>query len=315
MPSLLSSTDEILSSRPVRVLFDALRGERLSHSLIISGEEIGPVEQIANRLAAEILKIPDSPGELENHPDLFNVRPTGRMRQISVDDTRDLIRKVHHSSYRGGAKVAIFHEADRMHQSSANIFLKTLEEPPSGTTLLLLTTRPHFLLPTIRSRCLHFRLPVGKNSSQLPESIVSWLDDYSAWLEKMADGVKNRSEISAQVIGLYGLSSRFSPLLKSVVDEEWKKRKTELPESLTEEQEEAFFAEIRIGLRDQVFTELMRRLRSFAKPQLHDPGAIRAFTGTVSDLDRMAGLLHVNLQDGAALEGFLLAALRNWGRR
>ncbi|HLS28209.1 MAG TPA: DNA polymerase III subunit gamma/tau [Opitutales bacterium] len=315
MPSLLSSTDDILASRPARVMFDALREGRLSHSLIISGEEIGSVEKIAYRLAAEILKIPDAPEDVAHHPDLFTIRPTGKMRQISVDDTRDLIRKVHHSSYRGGAKVAIFHEADRMHQSSVNIFLKTLEEPPAGTTLLLLTTRPHFLLATVRSRCLHFRLPTGRSDDLLSESIVSWLDDYSAWLEKMRPGIKQRSEISAQVIGLYGLSSRFAPLLKSAVDQEWETRKEKLPESLTEEEEEAYFAEIRINVRDQIFTELGRRLRTFAESQLHDPKAIRAFIRTAADLDKMAGLLHVNLQDGAALEGYLLAALRHWGRR
>ena len=76
------------------------------------------------------------------------------MRQISADATRELIAKVQVSAAVAPRKVAILHEVDRMNTAAANVFLKTLEEPPANTTLLLLTTRPYALLPTIRSRCL-----------------------------------------------------------------------------------------------------------------------------------------------------------------
>lgn len=315
MPSILSSTDELLSTRPVRVMLDALRENRLSHSLIISGEHQESVEGTAHHLATQLLGSPDSPAALARHPDFFAVRPTGKMRQISADSIRELIRSVHHSSREGGGKVAILYDADRMHTSAANIFLKTLEEPPSDTTLLLLTARPHFLLPTIRSRCLHFRLPPGDDSELLPESLVAWLDDYTTWLNGLDKKLESKQEISRQIIGAYGLAARFTPLLKATVAANWKAQKEELPEGLTDEEEQALAEGIRIGLRDQVFAALEHRLRGFARNHLQEEGAVKALTDTVSDLEHMAGLLRVNLQEGAALEGFLLAALRHWGRR
>jgi hypothetical protein len=60
---------------------------------------------------------------------------------------------------------------------------------------------------------------------------------------------------------------------------------------------------------------LEHRLRAFAEPRLKEDGTARAFSNTVAELERAAGLLRVNLQESAALEAFLLGALRHWGRR
>lgn len=315
MPSLLSSNPEILSTRPVRVMLEALQQNRLSHSLIISGEEQESVEAVAHHIGAQILVGRDSPLTLTRHPDFHTLRPTGKMRQISAGNTRELIRSLNHSSRQGEGKVAILYEADRMHPSAANIFLKTLEEPPADTTILLLTSRPHFLLPTIRSRCLHFRLPATASREEFPAPLVAWLSDYSAWLEGMSGQLGSKEEICQQVIRLYGLLSRFTPLLKSAVSETWKAQQETLPENLTDEEEQALSEGMRLALRDQVFTALEHRLRAFAKGRLEEEGALRAFSQTVAELERAAGLLRVNLQESAALEGFLLAALRHWGRR
>lgn len=315
MPSILSSTDETLASAPVRAMLEALRENRLSHSLIISGEDQESVEQTAHHLAAQILIGRDSPLPLARHPDFFAVRPTGKMRQISAGKTRDLIRDINHSSREGGGKVAVLYEADRMHQSAANIFLKTLEEPPAETTLLLLTSRPHFLLPTIRSRCLHFRLPAAAGEEDFPEPLLAWLSDYSAWLAGMAGKLESRQDICSQVIGLYGLLSRFSPLLKTTVAEGWQAQKENLPENITDEEEQALAEGIRLGIRDRLFTAIEHRLRAFATERLEEEGAAKAFVRTTAELERVAGLLRVNLQESAALEAFLLEALRQWGRR
>jgi DNA polymerase III subunit delta' len=315
MPSPLSSSSDPLTSRPVRVMLEALRKNRLSHSLIISGEEQDAVELTAHHVAGQILNGVDSPLLVTRHPDFFTLRPTGKMRQISAGSTRELIRSLNHSSREGGGKVAILYDADRMHISSANIFLKTLEEPPAGTTILLLTARPHFLLPTIKSRCLHFRLPTLGLAKDFPAALDGWLSDYSSWLESMAGQLTSKQQISRQVIGLYGLLSRFSPLLKSAIAESWKAQKVDLPENITEEEEQALAEGMRLALRDQVFTALEHRLRNFAAPRLREEGAGQAFAQTVAELERTARLLRVNLQESAALEGFLLAALRHWGRR
>lgn len=317
MLSTHSSTSEILSSRPVRVMLAALEKGRLSHSLIISGDQPEQVEEVGQYLAQRILDA-DSPEPipLERHPDSLSVRPTGKMRQISADNTRELVRQINHTPNIGSRKVALVFEAERLHPTSANVFLKTLEEPPASTTIVLLTTRPQYLLPTIRSRCLHFRLPVSADRESLPESVLQWLDEYGQWLQGLARPLGSKQEIARQVMQLYGLLARFSPLLKSAVAEAWKAQKEELPENLAEQEETALAEGFRLELRDQLFGAIEHRLRKFALEQMAgDPGAVRPFTRSVEELERVAGLLRVNLNETAALEAFCLSAMRAWGRR
>lgn len=73
-------------------------------------------------------------------------------RAILVDAARDLDKEAHFRPYEGKARVFIIDEAEKFNESSGNALLKTLEEPPSTTHLILLTSRPATLLPTIRSR-------------------------------------------------------------------------------------------------------------------------------------------------------------------
>src|SRR5919112_389234 len=62
----------------------------------------------------------------------------------------------------GGARVAIVEQADRMNEDAQSALLKTLEEPPSGVTIILCAAEEERLLPTIRSRCARVRLgPLG----------------------------------------------------------------------------------------------------------------------------------------------------------
>lgn len=82
--------------------------------------------------------------------------------QISVEEVRKLNAFFHMSAADGGRRVVIVDAADEMNPSAANALLKTLEEPPKGATLLLVSHQPSRLLPTIRSRCRALRLgPLG----------------------------------------------------------------------------------------------------------------------------------------------------------
>lgn len=100
----------------------------------------------------------------EGHPDLFILRrrpdeKTGRLpANIRVDDVRDVISRFHQTAS-SGHRVVIVDTADEMNTAAANALLKTLEEPPRGATLLLLSAAPGRLLPTIRSRCRRLDLP------------------------------------------------------------------------------------------------------------------------------------------------------------
>jgi DNA polymerase-3 subunit delta' len=85
------------------------------------------------------------------HRDVALVRPYNR--NIAVDKMRELEREANFRPFEGKARVFLIEDADRLNEASSNALLKTLEEPPPTTHLILITSRPASLLPTIRSRC------------------------------------------------------------------------------------------------------------------------------------------------------------------
>ena len=91
-------------------------------------------------------------------------------RQIRIDEVRAAIDWVTRTSGRGRGKVVLLHPAETLNLQSANALLKTLEEPPPGTRVLLGTADPAHLLPTVRSRCQHVPL-----AAPPAEVAVAWL--------------------------------------------------------------------------------------------------------------------------------------------
>jgi DNA polymerase-3 subunit delta' len=85
------------------------------------------------------------------HPDLIFVERDGMY--VKVEATRELVRESFLRPYEGRAKVFVLPAAEWLNDESANTLLKTLEEPPASTYLVLLTTSREAVLPTIRSRC------------------------------------------------------------------------------------------------------------------------------------------------------------------
>lgn len=90
------------------------------------------------------------------HPDLGFVLPF--KRNVRIGAIRALEREANFNPYEAAARVFIIDDADLMKDAAANALLKTLEEPPETTHIILVTSRPDVLLPTIRSRCqtIHF---------------------------------------------------------------------------------------------------------------------------------------------------------------
>ncbi|BCS53803.1 DNA polymerase III subunit delta' [Geobacter sp. SVR] len=88
-----------------------------------------------------------------NHADIHLIEPLPDKRDISIAQLRDLQRDLALRPYEAPRKACILEPADRMNVSSANSFLKTLEEPPGNAIIILLTENADMLLPTIRSRC------------------------------------------------------------------------------------------------------------------------------------------------------------------
>ena len=85
------------------------------------------------------------------HPDVALVRREAAV--VNIYQARVVERESNYRPQEGRARVFIIEEADRMNLPAANALLKTLEEAPPTSHLILLTTRPSGLLPTIRSRC------------------------------------------------------------------------------------------------------------------------------------------------------------------
>ena len=101
-----------------------------------------------------------------NHPDLHRLGPVGSGGQVVIGGAdasvrpgiRDLVDDLALLPVEGGARVAIVRDAHRANEMAQSALLKTLEEPPSGTYLLLCADDEELLLPTIRSRCARIRL-------------------------------------------------------------------------------------------------------------------------------------------------------------
>ncbi|MDB6167826.1 MAG: polymerase subunit gamma/tau [Verrucomicrobia bacterium] len=310
---------EALAGTPaVAVIEQAIARQRLSHSLLLHGDDPRTLEAVALAIADRLLNVKTAAGRFppEQHPDCFTLRPAGKMRQISADATRELIGKVQVSPAVAPRKVAILYEVDRMNTAAANVFLKTLEEPPANTTLLLLTTRPYALLPTIRSRVLHFRFP-SAGIAVSAEGWTGWLDDYRAWLARLGEGVSGKTAVADQIFTLYGLVARFGAVLDSATGEAWKAQKEKLPADLDDDEQVAIETGIANGLRARLFAEIETATRAFALPRLlaGDAGAGRAFASAIGKLEHNVGLLRLNLNVSAALEDFLLTSLRLWTKR
>ena len=96
---------------------------------------------------------------------------------ILIEQIRNVIKRLIHMPTIGSKRVVLVIEADRMTTEAANCFLKTLEEPPLDTLFVLTSSRPSYLLPTIRSRCQNVRFTY-LNSGQIKNIIFEGEDDY-----------------------------------------------------------------------------------------------------------------------------------------
>ncbi|AZI43600.1 DNA polymerase III subunit gamma/tau [Deinococcus psychrotolerans] len=147
------------------VLRSALEAGRVGHAYLFSGPR-GVGKTTTARLIAMTANC-QAPGkkpcgECESclsvragsHPDVLEIDAASNN---SVDDVRDLREKVGLSAMRGGKKIYILDEAHMMSRAAFNALLKTLEEPPEHVIFILATTEPEKIIPTILSRCQHYR--------------------------------------------------------------------------------------------------------------------------------------------------------------
>ena len=308
-----------MSSAPKagEILRRALRNGRLHHAVLLYGNSAAALEAVARDVAGLLLGRPCA-----GHPDLFELRPEGKMRLIRIGSAADrvggdwppntmrkLLRDIRQSPALGGRKVAVVHEADRMNAESANAFLKTLEEPPPDTTIFMLTTRPNDLLDTIRSRSIALRV------ESEPESLgdgewLEWLDDFKKWQKSLMGGIR-REGVSEAVMGCYALVARFGAILGRLADE-ISDPDGDPEGGLDGEMLEAVRASERRALRKRLLADVEDACVGCALGGSGVPAVKMA--RAVGALERAAAYMELNMPDAPAMEYFMLSSLRIWAR-
>ena len=119
---------------------------------------------------APAASLPEYPLEIPEHADLRWIAPPEDKHTVGIEQIRELVGKLNLTSYEGAGKVAVIEPADAMTTNAANSLLKTLEEPPGDTLLVLVVDRPGHLPATIFSRCQRVNVRVPNENEAL-----SWL--------------------------------------------------------------------------------------------------------------------------------------------
>ncbi len=192
-----------------------IRGRPL-HALLLTGPASVGKTTLALDLAAGLLCTAADPADRpcgacracrhvrsRSHPDLHWLEPDGPGGQIVIGKrendprrgVRDVVEELALAPLEGRVRVAIVERADRMNEEAQNAFLKTLEEPPPDSVIVLCADAPDRLLPTIRSRCAALRL--GRVATRTIEALLVERDlaepPLARRLARIADGRPGRA--------------------------------------------------------------------------------------------------------------------------
>lgn len=183
------------TTRILNEVKSVVTNENLHHAYIIEGPWSVDKTAIAKQMVKAVL-CRESPGigcgncsvcrkiENESYMDLFIVGATSSKGKSSIKSVRDdaieeLIERLKRKPYEGERNIAIISDADTMTLRAENRLLKTLEEPPIGTVIILLSENVSMLQPTIISRCVHLRVSGGNSinekSAKIAENIFNMI--------------------------------------------------------------------------------------------------------------------------------------------
>jgi DNA polymerase III subunit delta' len=194
---------------------------RLAHAYLISGPPGSGKQQLAAELSSLVNGTATGDVFSAKAREIFVARPESKSRRIVIGQIRDLEHALQMRASNGRRKVAIISDADRLQPQAANAFLKTLEEPPKDSLLLLLSALPEALPETILSRCIAIALA---REGQLQAS------DEEKRLVKLLQQASHEQSWTIQFA--YRLAQEFQHLLRSVREDV----KRETDEALKEEQ-------------------------------------------------------------------------------
>jgi len=340
----MAFTELLEQPEAVRFLQRSLERGRLAHGYLFAGARLGELEAAARTLA-KTLNCAQPPRRAPNglpldscdrcescrridadsHPDIAWLRPESKLRIISIEQVRDLSQTVNLKSASARYKVAILDGADRLTLAAANAFLKTLEEPPADSILILLSTEPQRMLETIRSRCLRLNF-AGEAGRERDAAMVAWLKSFSEAAAGAPRSLLSRYRLLSVILTklnelkavITETVTKRSPLerfedIDPDLREKWEAELTAAIEAEYRRQRADWLTGLQWWLRD-VWLETMRLGGElFTYPQL--AGAAQTVAGRMTPeqamenlrvLDETQRLLSGNIQEALTLEVGLL---------
>ena len=195
---------------------------RLAHAYLISGPPGSGKQMLAAELASLVNGTNVDDVFSAKAREIFVARPESKSRRIVIEQIRDLEHALQMRASNGRRKVAIISDADRLQPQAANAFLKTLEEPPKDSLLLLLSALPEALPDTILSRCI--AIPLSSHDQR--ESKAAEEEKLVKLLQQSAH------EQNWNIQHAYRLAQEFQRLLRAIREQ----IKRETDESLKQEQ-------------------------------------------------------------------------------
>lgn len=193
-------SDIISHAKQIEQLVCALRSGRLASAYLFTGPKGVGKHMVAKAFASALVCEMSAKHGFDacgictgclkvrsrSHPDVFFIEPESERPEkqnneaekkkapsenIKIEQIRELKAGLNFHPLEAKAKIAIVDHADRMTEATANSMLKVLEEPPPATHFVLISTTPHRLLATIRSRCMELKFQPISNSD-IAEELV-----------------------------------------------------------------------------------------------------------------------------------------------
>ncbi|MEA3328692.1 MAG: DNA polymerase III subunit delta' [Candidatus Omnitrophota bacterium] len=162
--------------KAIEILTQTVRNSKIPHAYLFSGPR-GVGKSLAARQLTKVLNCREKGSDCcdicpqcrkidnFNHPDVRYLEPVKESRKIKIEQVRTLRQAVNLKPYESNIKIWIITEAESMTEEAGDALLKTLEEPPEDSLLILICSNLSSLLPTIISRCQIVRFEaVGFNS-------------------------------------------------------------------------------------------------------------------------------------------------------
>jgi DNA polymerase-3 subunit delta' len=325
----------------VELLQRSLARGRLGHAYLFTGDQLDELELLARTLAKTLncqnpVKVDGAAVdccdeclscrkiENETHADIHWARPESKSRLITIDQTRELMREIQLKPTEAEHKVAVIVAADRLNTQAANAFLKTLEEPPQNSVLILLSTEPSRILETILSRCLRLNFS-GEGARPLDAAQSEWLGHFGSLAASEQKSLLGRYRLLDVLLQKLGeirshvderLTAR-SPLEKydeveKNLRDKWEDELTAAIEAEYRRQRGDLLLLVQWWLRDVWLHTLAAGRDLLRFPEIAGAESValrinsRQALENLQTLEQTQRLLHTNVQEALALEVSLL---------